>query len=109
MDKYGFAKMTDAELDAIADARMDSMSDDELGHFYDEYHNRGRIDVLFDPESSTEFYGVSDLEVISVNKPVYTVAVSEALDAALAERAAARHSTVGDIIVDALAAYLVPA
>jgi len=66
---FGFDAMTNAELDAIADARMAEMSDDELAHFYDVYHDRGRLNVLFDDDNPAEFYGVPNLKVVNVSEP----------------------------------------
>lgn len=67
---FGFSAMTDAELDAIANTQMTDMSDDELAHFYDVYHDRGRLDVLFDTEHPVECNSTPDLKIAHRFTPI---------------------------------------
>jgi len=65
-DKFGFQKLTDAGLDKLAlDAHFMNFLDEPenaemLGHFYDEYHFRGRFDFLTDSGLVIEVTKIND-------------------------------------------------
>jgi len=66
---FGFDAMTNSELDANANARMADLSEDELAHLYEVYHDRGRLNVLFDNDHPVDFYGVPDLKNVQLPEP----------------------------------------